>query len=82
MVGDRWATRRPEPFTSAGIVRLKCIRCGAQAVHQWSICADGNNHRPICLACDIALNRLVLEWFGHPRTDELIEAYERKGGAS
>lgn len=77
-----WDTRRQEPYTAAGIVRLKCIRCAGPAVHQWNICSDGNNYRPLCLPCDIALNRLVLEWIGHPRVDELIAAYERKGGAS
>jgi hypothetical protein len=77
-----WDTKRREPYTAAGIARLKCIRCGAPAAHQWSICADGNNHRPICQPCDIALNRLVLEWLGHPRADELVAAYERRGGAS
>lgn len=77
-----WDTRRREPYTSAGITRLKCIRCGAPAVHQWQICSDGNNYRPLCLPCDLALNRLVLDWFGHPRADELAAAYERKGGAS
>ena len=79
---SRWDTKRPEPFTSTGIARLKCIRCGLPASAQWQICRDCGNHRPICGECDISLNRLVLEWFGHPRTDELIEAYERKGGAS
>jgi len=77
-----WHTKRPEPYTAAGIARMKCIRCRGPAVGQWAICADGNNHRPLCLRCDLALNRLVLEWFGHPETDRLMLAYERKGGAS
>jgi hypothetical protein len=73
-----WDTKRREPYTAAGIARVGCIRCGARAVYQWSICADGNNHRPICQPCDIALNRMVLEWFEHPETDRLMLAYERK----
>jgi NAD-dependent SIR2 family protein deacetylase len=76
----QWLTKRQQPYTTAGIKRLRCIRCGAQAMHQWQICSDGNNHRPICLPCDIALNRLVLEWFGHPETDRLMAKYELKAG--
>lgn len=51
------------PYTDRGIRRLKCIRCKIRpAVHQWQVCADGNVYRPICIPCDIALNRLVLRW--------------------
>lgn len=73
-----WSTRRPEPYTAAGISRLRCIRCGGQAVHQWQICSDGNNWRPLCLACDVALNELVLRWFGHPRAAELLAVYAER----
>lgn len=72
-----WQTRRPEPYTKAGIMRLHCIRCGGPAVHQWQICSDGNNWRPLCLPCDIALNELVLAWFGHPRAAELGAEYRQ-----
>jgi hypothetical protein len=74
----QWLTRRHQPYTTAGIRRLRCIRCGAQAEHQWQICSDGNNWRPVCLPCDVALNRLVLEWFGHPEADQLMTKYELK----
>lgn len=79
-----WFTKRPEPYTAVGITRLKCIRCGGPAVHQWQVCSDGNNYRPLCLPCDIALNALVLEWFGHPRAAELAAQYREKamGGAT
>lgn len=73
-----WLTKRPEPYTEKGIQRLRCIRCGAPAVHQWQVCSDGNNWRPLCLPCDIALNELVLKWFGHPRAAELHEKYRDK----
>jgi hypothetical protein len=73
-----WTTRRQEPYTTAGIARLACIRCGAKAFSQWQICADGNNHRPLCLACDIDLNRAVLEWMGHPDAARLVSAYKAK----
>lgn len=57
---------RLKPYTAAGIRRLKCYRCGERATQQWSICSDGNLHRPLCTVCDVALNELVLEWMRMP----------------
>lgn len=75
----RWETRRPEPYTEIGVRRLKCIRCEIRmARFQWQICSDGNNHRPICGECDVALNRMVLEFMRHPRANDLAERYERE----
>jgi hypothetical protein len=71
-----WETRRTKPYTKAGIKRLACIRCGGQAHAGWSICADGNVHRPICQACDIELNRMVLAWMGHPDVAGAMARYE------
>lgn len=75
---NAWAVNRREPYTRIGVRRLKCIRCGERAEHQWQICSDGNNYRAICLQCDVALNRLVLEWMCHPRASELASSYELK----
>lgn len=55
---------RRRPYTVDGVRRLPCFRCGQPALHQWSACSDGNLWRPLCLECDVALNRLVLEWMG------------------
>lgn len=75
---------RRRPYTEIGVRRLRCVRCDAQAVHQWNACADGNLWRPLCWPCDVALNRLVLEWMGFT-PDEVarkMQAYEgRNGGA-
>jgi len=71
-----WHKTRRQPYTDQGISRLSCIRCGAPAAFQWQICADGNNYRPICLDCDIALNRLVLDWMRHPDAKGLADRYE------
>lgn len=68
---------RKRPYTQIGIRRLKCFRCGAQAVHQWQVCADGNQYRPLCLRCDVALNRLVLRWMRDPEASAKIARYER-----
>ncbi len=69
---------RREPYTEAGIRRCKCQRCGQPAHAQWSICANGNRQVPICLACDIELNRAVLIFMGFDRVDERMDAYVRK----
>lgn len=77
--GTRWDVRRTRPYTKAGIARLSCIRCGHFPAHAtWSICADGNQPRPLCQKCDVELNRLVLQWAGHPRELDLILEYRKK----
>jgi len=55
---------RKTPYTDQGIRRLSCFRCGDQASQQWQICSDDNTWRPICIKCDVALNRMVLKWMG------------------
>jgi hypothetical protein len=70
-----WERRRAQPFTERGVRRLSCIRCAEPAEFQWQICSDGNNYRPLCASCDVDLNRLVLEWMGHPQADDLACRY-------
>lgn len=70
-----WTRRRRKPYTQLGIRRLSCIRCGGRAQFQWQVCSDGNNYRPLCAQCDVDLNRLVLEWMGHPNATELARKY-------
>lgn len=69
---------RKEPYTEAGVRRLRCVRCGAGARFQWNACSDGNLWRPLCLDCDISVNRLVLEFMRDPDVDKKIDAYEKK----
>jgi hypothetical protein len=71
---------RREPYTDAGVRRLPCFRCGKAAEFQWSVCAAGNLHHPLCRRCDVALNELVLNWMGHPERDRLIAAYREEKG--
>lgn len=66
---------RREPYTTAGIARVGCIRCGAPSRYQWQICSDFNRWRPLCAGCDLQLNRLVLEWAGFPDATEKLERY-------
>lgn len=78
----RWDVVRKAPYTEIGVRRLGCIRCGGQATFQWQICSDGNNYRPLCTACDVALNRMVLEWMGHPDASALGDAYAASKGVA
>ena len=74
-----WLARpRTEPYTAAGMRRVKCVRCAGQALHQWQVCADGNHYRALCLSCDIELNRLVLNWANDPNAESKMTAYEAK----
>lgn len=75
---------RRTPYTERGIRRLKCFRAGCtnRAEFQWQICADGRVFRPVCLPCDIDLNRLVLEWAGVPDAAEKLAAYAAERGAA
>lgn len=73
---------RKRPYTNMGVRRLPCFRCGEPACAQWSICADGNVHRPICNECDIELNRIVLRWAGDPDAEEKVALYRASGGAA
>lgn len=72
-------SKRPRltPYTKAGISRIPCARCQAPSVHQWQVCADGNQYRGICEACDIALNALVLKFMRIPGREAKLRAYRR-----
>lgn len=69
---------RTKPYTEAGIRRVPCARCGAPSRYQWQVCADGRQYRGICETCDIALNRMVLRWFGFNDWREKMRAYVAK----
>ncbi len=74
---DWWKIVRKIPYTVLGIKRKKCIRCGGQATQQWQICSDGNNYRPICIRCDIKMNKIILDFIRMPGRSkrEMIEKY-------
>lgn len=58
-----------------------CFRCKERpALHQWNSCANGNYWLPLCTACDIALNRWVLDFMRFPKEleTELIREYVQK----
>lgn len=63
------------PYTSRGIARVPCIRCGAPSFHQWNACSLGRRYFGVCVPCDIALNNLVLEFFDIPDRVAIGERY-------
>jgi NAD-dependent SIR2 family protein deacetylase len=76
-VSTSWSTRRRDPYTTEGIKRLRCIRCGDKAQHQWQICSDNGYFRPVCISCDVALNKLVLRFMRHPDAHSVSARYSR-----
>jgi len=48
--------------------------CTNRAAFQWSVCADNNRHRPICVEHDIKLNERVMRFaFGHSREADIAK---------
>lgn len=72
---------RRKPYTKIGISRKPCPRCGKPSVHQWQACANNNLYVPICLDCDIEINRMVLEFLKIPNADKMIEKYKQEQNA-
>ncbi len=54
---------RRKPYTTRGIKRIPCTRCGEPSSCQWNVCSMDNVYKGVCLSCDIALNELVLDFF-------------------
>lgn len=69
---------RSMPYTSLGIKRLPCTRCGAKANSQWQVCADARLYRPLCTSCDVDLNRMVLFWMNDPDAEAKAIAYAKR----
>ncbi len=67
---------RRAPYTALGIRRVPCYRCGQPAQYQWQVCADDRLFRPLCLDCDIDLNRVVLRWMKDPEAESKLARYE------
>jgi hypothetical protein len=66
-------------YNHTEIRKTPCIRyqwCGNFSHYQWSVCADGNVYRPLCAACDVMLNRVVLMWMGDPDIQAKMTAYQ------
>jgi hypothetical protein len=68
------------PYTEAEIKDGVCGRCGAPSEFQWSACADGNLWRKLCGPCDLALNAIVMEWYGFKDWRRKVRRYATKIG--
>ena len=67
---------RKYEYTDNGIKRLPCARCGVKpSLFQWSFCSDNNLWRPICLKCDIDMNRKLLKYMNDPDADIKMDKY-------
>ena len=64
---------RKKPYTELGISRVPCARCGAKSTQQWQVCSNDNRWMGVCKECDIALNALVIDFFGLPK--DLLKKY-------
>lgn len=73
---------RHTPYTAIGITRVPCMRCGKPSVHQWQICADGNQYRGVCLDCDIFINGVVMKLMRVPGWRAKVKAYEKRARAA
>lgn len=65
-------------YTEEEMGTTPCMKCGqTPSLHIFQICANGRRAVPVCESCDIALNRLVLEWLGLPdeRVNQLMKKY-------
>ena len=69
--------RRTKPYSSIGIRRVPCTRCGNPSEFQWRACAMGG-WMGVCKKCDILLNRMVLRFFKVDSAKEIMADYERK----
>ena len=69
---------RNKPYTEEEIKHKKCVRCGRKAYGTWQACSDKRKHRPLCLDCDIELNKMVLKWMGFPDWESKIQSYENE----
>ena len=69
---------RRTPYTVRGISRVPCFRCGSPSRFQWQVCADGRQYRPVCLACDVALNDLTLRFMRDPDRKAKMAAYRKR----
>ena len=67
---------RTKPYTSIGIRRVPCLRCGEKSWYQWNICSLGTTYHGLCDQCDVGLNELVLRYMRIPDAEHIMEAYK------
>ena len=74
--------QRRKPYTTAGIGRVPCTKCGRPSSAQWHLtpCANPHGSRWIglCRDCDLLLNAMVLDFLLIPDRGALMAAYKCK----
>lgn len=75
-MGAQRFSGRLKPYTDTGISRVPCSRCDKPSQQQWQVCANGNRYLGVCSACDVELNRRVLEFFKVQGRVELLKRYK------
>ncbi|KKL79733.1 hypothetical protein LCGC14_2011880 [marine sediment metagenome] len=70
-------TGRLEPYTTRGISRVPCSRCGRKSHTTWQACANGHRHVGLCKECDILLNEMGLEFMRIKNRAELMALYRK-----
>lgn len=69
---------RKRPYTSTGIKRIPCCRCGKPAKYQWNCCALDNRWLGLCEDCDIKVNDWFLKFANVRDRKPLMERYKRR----
>ena len=66
---------RKKPYTTIGISRIPCKRCGKPSRYQWQVCALNNVYMGVCQECDIELNELTLNFFKIKGRKKILDRY-------
>lgn len=70
--------KRRTPYTTRGIARIPCVKCGAPSVHQWRICST-NAYTAVCRPCDEKINAIIAKWaFGPDEANRLLAKYRQQ----
>jgi hypothetical protein len=67
---------RKKPYTTVGIKRVPCRRCGRPSKFQWQLCADRGEYRGLCFDCDVKLNEIALRFMRDRSWKRKIEWYK------
>lgn len=55
----------------------RCVKCGGPEYARWHFCSHGKAE-PVCIDCDVELNRIALQ-FRFPRSwEKKLKAYIRE----
>lgn len=73
----RKITKRKQPYTKQGLLKVSCTICAQKAKYQWKVCAD-DRYFPVCARCDGELNFKVLQHLKVAAPASLVTNYMRR----